>query len=205
MLVKGQQSSSRKSSAFLFIALAVLFGIAAGMACNCINNPVYVLVALASLIGFVASVASVEFGLLLLVFITYTRFSDVAVHNYDAPSIAKSFIVLLLIAIFIRWAISNDRPRGLLLPMMMVAAYGLVGFSSLLYAPYKDLVLLSLSNYVKDALIAIVVVALLRRPEQFRHVIYTLLVIGIFIGSLSVHQYLTKNFGSDYGGFAVAR
>lgn len=205
MLVNGQQSSSRKGSAFLFIALAVLFGIAAGMTVNYINNPVYVLVALASLIGFVASVASVEFGLLLLVFITYTRFSDVAVHNYDAPSIAKSFIVLLLIAIFIRWAISNDRPRGLLLPMMMVAAYGLVGFSSLLYAPYKDLVILSLGNYVKDALIAVVVVALLRRPQQFRHVIYTLLVIGIFIGSLSVHQYLTKNFGSDYGGFAVAR
>jgi O-antigen ligase len=30
-------------------------------------------------------------------------------------------------------------------------------------------------------------------------------VIGIFIGSFSVHQYLTRNFGSDYGGFAVAR
>jgi O-antigen ligase len=205
MLVKGQQSSSKKSSAFLFVALAILFGVAAGMVVNYINSPVYVLVALASLIGFVATVASVEFGLLLLVFITYTRFSDVAVHNYDAPSIAKSFIVLLLIAIFIRWAISNDRPRGLLLPILMVAAYGLVGFSSLLYAPYKDLVLLSLSNYVKDALIAVVVVALLRRPEQFRHVLYTLLVIGIFIGSFSVHQYLTRNFGNDYGGFAVAR
>src|SRR6266498_1010809 len=205
MLVKGQESSSKKSSGFLFAALAVVLGIAGGLIVNSINNPVYVLVALASLIGFVATVASVEFGLLLLVFITYTRFSDVAVHNYDAPSVAKSFIVLLLIAIFVRWAISSDRPRGLVLPTMMVAAYGLVGFASLLYAPYKDLVVLSLSNYVKDALIAIVVVALLRRPQQFRHVIYTLLVIGIFIGSLSVYQYLTGNFGSDYGGFAVAR
>lgn len=204
MLVKEQQSSSKKSSAFLFSALAILFGIAAGMIVNSINNPLYVLVALVGLIGFVASVASVEFGLLLLVFITYTRFSDVAVHNYGAPSVAKSFIVLLLIAIFIRWAISNDQPRGLILPFILLTAYGLVGFSSLLYASYKDLVLLSLSNYVKDALIAIVVVALLRRPQQFRHVIYTLLVIGIFIGSLSVHQYLTRNFASDYGGFAVA-
>jgi O-antigen ligase len=166
---------------------------------------VYVLVALASLIGFIATIASVEFGLLLLVFITYTRFSDVVVHDYSAPSVAKFFIVLLLIAIFIRWAMSNERPRGLLLPTAMVAAYGLVGFSSLLYAPYKDMVLLSLSNYVKDALIAVVVVALLKKPQQFRHVIYTLLVIGVFIGALSVHQYLTKNFESEYGGFAVAK
>ncbi len=64
--------------------------------------------------------------------------------------------------------------------------------------------LYSLSNYVKDALIAVVVVALLKKPQQFKQVIYTLLVVGIFIGSISVHQYLTKNFRNDYGGFAVA-
>src|SRR6266540_5018339 len=105
MLLKGQQYSS-KSSSLLFAAFAALFGIGAGILIIYINNPVYVLVALASLIGFVATVASVEFGLLLLVFITYTRFSDVAVHNYDAPSVEKSFIVLLVIAILDRRAIS---------------------------------------------------------------------------------------------------
>ncbi len=203
MLLKGTQSSP-KTSALLFAGIAALLGIAAGMLIISVDNPVFILVGLASLIGFVATVASVEFGLLLLVFITYTRFSDIAVHNYGAPSIAKSFIVLLLIAIFIRWAISNDRPRGLLLPTLMVVAYGLVGFTSLLYAPDKDAVIYSLSNYEKDALIAIVVVALLKKPQQFKQVIYTLLVVGIFIGSISVHQYLTKSFRNDYGGFAVA-
>jgi O-antigen ligase len=49
-----------------------------------------------------------------------------------------------------------------------------------------------------------VVVALLKKPHQFRHVIYTLLIVGAFIGTISVHQYVTKNFRSDYGGFAVA-
>src|SRR5215216_5645388 len=203
MLVKGNPAPSRLSS-LTYALFAVLFGVGAGLLINYFDNPAYVLVGLASLIGFVATVASVEFGLLLLVFITYTRFSDIVVHNYNAPSIAKSFIVLLLIAIFIRWAIAAERPRGLLLPTLMVAAYGLVGFTSLLYAPDKDAVMYSLSNYVKDALIAIVVVALLKRPQQFRNVIYTLLVIGVFIGSISVHQYVTRNFRSNYGGFAVA-
>lgn len=203
MLLKGNQASSRQSS-LLFAILAALFGVGAGMLIISVNNPVYVLVGLASLVGFVATVASVEFGLLLLVFITYTRFSDIAVHTYNAPSVAKSFIVLLLIAIFIRWAMSNERPRGMLLPTLMVVAYGLVGFTGLLYAPDKDAVMYSLSNYVKDALIALVVVALLKKPYQFRQVIYTLLVIGVFLGAISVHQYLTKNFRSEYGGFAVA-
>jgi len=203
MLLKGTQGSNRISALLLGLLAAVL-GVGVGLLINFVNNPIYVLVGLASLIGFVAAIVSVEFGLLLLVFITYTRFSDIAVHNYNAPSIAKSFVVLLLIGIFIRWVISQDKPRGLLLPAVLVIAYGLVGFASLLYAPDQQAVIDSLSNYVKDALIALVVVALLKKPYQFRNVIYTLLIIGVFIGTISVHQYLTRNFRSTYGGFAVA-
>lgn len=188
-----------------YVILTVALGIAAGVLIVVVNNPMYILVALLSIVGFVATVGSVEFGLLLLVFITYTRFSDIAVHTYNAPSVAKSFIVLLLMAILLRWGMSNERPaRSLLLPTLLAMAYGLVGFASLLYAPEKGAVIESLSNYVKDALIALVVIALLKKPQQFRHVIYTLLIIGAFIGTISVHQSLTNNFASNYGGFASA-
>lgn len=203
MLLKSNDITSRNST-FLFILIAILLGIAAGAIVIKIGQPAYILVGLAGLIGFTITLVSVEFGLLLLVFLTYTRFSDIAVANYGAPSVAKMFVVLLVVAILIRWAISNERPRGLLLPAVMIAAYGLVGFSSLLYAPNKEAVIHSLSNYVKDAMIALVVVALLKNPNQFRQVIYTLLAIGVFIGSLSIHQYLTSNFDSNYGGFAEA-
>jgi O-antigen ligase len=175
-----------------------------GVVINYVDNPAYILVGLASLIGFVATIVSVEFGLLMLTFITYTRFSDIAVHTYHAPSIAKSFIVILLIGIFIRWIVTHEKPRGLLLPTVLVLAYGLVGFTSLLYAPDQQAVTDSLSNFVKDALIALVVVALLKKPHQFRNVIYTLLVVGVFIGTISVHQYVTRSFTNTYGGFAVA-
>lgn len=203
MLLKENQASNRRTG-LLVAALAVILGVAAGMLINSVNNPIYILVVVGSLIGFVAAIASVEFGLLLLVFITYTRFSDIAVHEYNAPSVAKSFIVILLIGIFIRWVISQERPRGLLVPTVLVVAYGLVGFTSLLYAPDQEAVTNSLSNYVKDALIALVVVALLKKPQQFRHVIYTFLIIGIFIGTISVHQYVTGSFTNSYGGFAIA-
>lgn len=204
MLVKEKQASSSRLSSLMYALFAALLGAAAGLFIIYMGNPIYALVTVASLLGFIAAIASVEFGLLLLVFITYTRFSDIAVHVYHAPSIAKSFIVLLLIAIFIRWAVSNERPRGLAVPLLMVLAYGLIGFTSLLYAPDKDAVIYALDNYVKDALIALVVVALLKKPQQFRAVIYTLLIVGVFIGTISVHQYVTKNFRNNYGGFAVA-
>ncbi len=203
MLFKGTQTSS-KATALLIAFLAVVLGVIMGLLISAVNNPLYVLVGFTGLIGFVAAIASVEFGLLLLVFLTYTRFSDIAVHNYHAPSIAKSFIVILLLGIFIRWVVSRRQPRGLLLPTLLVVAYGLVGFTSYLYAPYPEAVSLALGNYVKDALIALVVVALLKKPHQFRYVIYTLLIVGIFIGTINIHQYVTGNYTSDYGGFAVA-
>jgi putative inorganic carbon (hco3(-)) transporter len=203
MLLKGTQSSSRTTSLLIAI-LAIVLGIVMGLVINYVNKPAYILVGLVSLIGFVATIVSVEFGLLMLTFITYTRFSDIAVHTYHAPSIAKSFIVILLIGVFIRWIVTHEKPRGLLLPTVLVAAYGLVGFTSLLYAPNQQAVIDSLSNFVKDGLIALVVVALLKKPSQFRSVIYTLLLVGISIGTISVHQYVTRNFASNYGGFAVA-
>jgi putative inorganic carbon (HCO3(-)) transporter len=203
MLLKESQISVRSSS-LLFAVVAALLGVVAGVSIILVGNPLYVLVGLAGLLGFVVTLASLEFGLLFLFFITYTRFSDIVVHYYNAPSVAKSFIVLLIVAIFIRWAVSNDRPRGLLVPTVLVLAYGLVGFASLLYARDSDAVLYSLSNYVKDALIALVIVALLKRPQQLRQLMYTFLFIGVFISSFSVHQFLTGNFHGDYGGFAEA-
>jgi O-antigen ligase len=203
MLLKGTPLQTRASS-WLIGAFAVILGIATGTLIVYFNNPLYVLVGLISLIGFVAAVVSVEFGLLLLVFITYTRFSDIAVHTYNAPSVAKSFVVMLLIAICIRWVVANERPRGILMPALIILGYGMVGFTSLLYAPDQVAVINSLSNFVKDAIIALVVIALLKKPIQFRHVIYTLLVIGVFIGTISVHQHLTGNFEDTYGGFAMA-
>ena len=203
MLLKENQSSS-KLTVPLIIVVAILLGIVMGLVINYVDNPAYILVGLFSLIGFVATIVSVEFGLLMLTFITYTRFSDIAVHTYNAPSIAKSFIVILLIGVFIRWIVTKEQPRGLLLPLVLVAAYGLVGFTSLLYAPNQQAVTDSLSNFVKDALIALVVVALLRKPHQFRNVIYTLLIVGVFIGTIIVHQYVPGNFENPSGGIAEA-
>lgn len=202
-LEKFQQSNTR--ILIIFSGLALIIGGIVGLLVTQINNPLYIFVGLIGLICFAATVISTEFGLLFLVFITYSRVSDVAVHFHNVPSIYKTFIVLLVVAIFTRWAIFQERPRGWQRPLLLIGAYGLVGFASLLYAQDTERVVLSLSDFWKDAVIAIIVVILLQRGSSFRHVIWTLLLAGIFIGSLSVFQYLTKTFTNDYGGFAQAK
>jgi O-antigen ligase len=196
--------TSRRYSV-LFGILAVLLGIGSGALVVFVNKPLYMLAAIGGLIVVAATIGSVEFGLLFLTFITYTRFSDIVVQYYNAPSVAKSFIVLLILAIFIRWALFGERPNRITVPGILLIAYGLVGLGSLLYAVDSSAVMAALDDYVKNAAIALVAIAVLRNPAQFRHVIWTLLIVGIFLGALSVLQYLTKNYSGVYGGFAVAK
>ena len=93
---------------------------------------------------------------------------------------------------------------GWQVPGIVLVLYGLIGFLSLIYARNTASVLYTLDNYVKDALITLVIVVLLKKAPTFRHVIWALLTAGIFLGALSVFQYLTGTFDSSYGGFARA-
>jgi putative inorganic carbon (HCO3(-)) transporter len=188
----------------LYGGIALMLGGIVGLIITQVGNPLYIVVGLAGLVAFIASVVSVEFGLLFLIFISYTRFSDIAVHYYNAPSVAKSFVVLLLVSILIRWAVFNEQPKGWLRPLLLIGVYGLVGFASFAYAQDTQPVALALTEFVKDAIIAIVVVMLLQNGTTLRRVIWTLLVVGIFLGTLSVFQYLTNSFTNEYGGFAQA-
>ena len=203
VLAKKLRESSGRSS-LLYAAIAIFVGSLIGVLITGLDNPFLILLLTGGLIVIVATVASVEAGLVLFVFLTYTRFSDNAIDYYNAPSVAKFFVVLLIIAIFIRWAILGERPMGWQVPGVILVVYGLIGFFSLMYATNTQSVINTLNNYVKDALITLVIVVLLRRAPTFRHVIWTLLIAGLFLGALSVYQYTTGTFDNSYGGFARA-
>src|SRR5512146_2055333 len=96
----------------LYLALALLLGASAGVVAVRTDNALYVLVGLVGLLTFIVSVVSAEFGLLLLIFLAYTRFSDIAVHTYGAISVLQVFMVLQAVAILLRWAVSRRAPTG---------------------------------------------------------------------------------------------
>lgn len=203
LAVKRSQSATRRT-ALIFAGLAIVIGSLVGYAVTEFNDPFFILLGVGGVLVVIATVASAEFGLLLFLFITYTRFSDLAIDLYNAPSVAKFFVGVLIVAIFIRWVLLNERPDDWQVPTVLLALYGFVGFLSLLYAQDSSRVLATLSDYVKDALIALVIVVLLKRGPAFRRVMWTLLTIGLFLGALSVFQYVTGTFSANYGGFAKA-
>lgn len=188
----------------IFLLLSLLLGIFAGMGVVVLGQPALILLAVIGLAIFVGAVVSTEFGLLILVFLAYTRLSDIAVHRFDAPSVAKLFIPLLIGAILARWVFNNEPPRGWEKVSILLGIYGLVGFGSILYAPDPSRVLYTMLAYAKDAIIAVVVVILLHSPRTFHKVVWCLLAIGIFLGTISIFQYVTHTYQNDYWGFASA-
>jgi O-antigen ligase len=146
----------------------------------------------------------IEWGLLAMIFMIYIRFSDVLVNVHGMPSIAKPFIALLLIVILIRWGVYGQRPENWVHPTLLLAGYGLIGLSALLYAADPARAQDALIVFIKDSVIMLIVVILLQRAATLRRVIWTLLAAGIFMGTITTYQQLTGTFDNNYWGFAQA-
>lgn len=188
----------------LFVALSVLVATVSAISVTVIGSPAKILVVVVGLLGVLGTIVQAEIGLLALVFMTYTRFSDVLVHYHGAPSTAKLFVALLVGAILIRWILYGQQPKGWQRPVALVTLYGLVGFSSLLYADDFARALGAVEDYIKDAIIAVIIAILMQRAVTMRRVIWALMATGIFMGTISVHQYLFDAFDNNYWGFGQA-
>ncbi len=204
-MINAQVSTKSDWVPYVFGVLALVCGAVAGLLVASIPDVFIMVAAVLGVLALIASIWRVELGLLVLVFITYTRLSDVLIKFHGAPSIMRAFIPLLLAVIVIRWLLYGERPQGWARTASLILMYGLVGFSSLLYAPYLTSSLQNISYFARDAVIAIVVAALIHRPATLRRVVWALLVAGIFIGTIGVIQQMTGNFTNVYGGFAQSK
>jgi O-antigen ligase len=156
-----------------------------------------------SLIMLPLLVIHVELGGLAFLALLWTRVSDVAVATHGAPSIAAPFGLLLILASLIRRIAAGER-IGLadLSPFVPVAPYLAVVLGSVLWSEWPDRALDSGIATLKDILVFWILVETLRGPAALRRAIFTLVLAGGVLAGLNLHQYLTGNFLSDYGGFA---
>ena len=191
-------------SALVFAAVAIIIGSMLGLLTANVDNPLYVAVAVFVPCLLIVITLRPDWGLLVLLVMTYIRFSDVAVKFYGAPSTAKLYIAFLIIIIAIRWRWFGDRLEGWQRATLLVMGYGLVGAFSLLYADYFGVTQMALFDYAKDAIIVILIAILLNRATLLHQTIWALLAAGIFMGTISVYQQLTGTFNNIYWGFGQA-
>ena len=154
-------------------------------------------------------IAWLEWGVLLLVFLVYTRFSDILIHSHGLPSVAQPLVLFLLLAIFLQGQFSSSKKKGMrsnwVGPTILLATYGIVRSLSLFYAAEFEPAQEALSDYLKDAIIAVIIVILLQTGATLRRVIWALLAAGIFLGTISVIQYTTGSFYYSFFGFGKSQ
>jgi putative inorganic carbon (HCO3(-)) transporter len=188
---------------WLLAVLAVLVGGVVAMTVSMFPSTTKLLVLVAGAAAAAATIYRVEWGLLALIWMGYTRFSDVMVNN-GAPSTATAFLGLLFLIIILRWILYNEKPQDWMVATTMIVLYGMVGMATFLYADDTVRVQSGVISYFKDAVIVVVIVILLRQPTTLRSAMWALLAAGIFMASLTTWQQLTGTFDNDYWGFAKA-
>jgi putative inorganic carbon (hco3(-)) transporter len=180
--------------------LAVVGGVAAGTLVTADASPVVAagLIAVPLLLGIIARP---QLGLYLLVFLAYARVSDVLIEFHGAPSLLQPFLAFLLLVLATRWLLYAERPTGLAQPAWLLGGYGMVLSLSLFHARDAERAWEVVAAYGRDGLIVLIIVALLRTARALRGVVWTLISVGVLLGTISVYQYLSGDLANDFGGF----
>lgn len=188
----------------LFVFLVITTGIVLGFIIPVADGVVKAVVITVGAIGAVLTLFRVDIGLYGLILMAYLRISDIAIDYYRAPSIFKPFIALLIVAILIQWMRSRETQKGWGRAALLVLAYGLVVFTSLLYAVNYSTAANAASDFAKNGVITVLLVIIIQNRSTFRGAMWVLVIAGIITGSISVFQYLTKTFANAYGGLGQA-
>ena len=159
--------------------------------------------ALGGLLVALAMFMRLDWGLLFLIFMVYTRFSDALVHHYSLPSVLQPFMLLLLLIMVSRRWLHGEMPQGWQGPALLFGLYTFFTFASFLYAANFEASTGAFTTYLKDATIALLVVFLLQRSRPLRPVVWTLLLAGAFMGTITVLQQWTGTFDNNYSGFGL--
>jgi O-antigen ligase len=142
----------------------------------------------------------------LLLFILYTRFSDVGISYHGLPSIAQPLVLLLGGALFVRrTAMGGARGLANITGIWSAAAlYLAVLFASAIWAPNANAAVQDGINLLKNLLIVYVIAETFETPRSLRLGIWVLIGAGVVLAGLSVLQALTHTYGNSYFGLAQA-
>ncbi|MDR3575820.1 MAG: O-antigen ligase family protein [Anaerolineaceae bacterium] len=204
-MILDQKAGEPRWLSVLFLLLVIAAGIALGFLIPTADGVLKAVVITVGAIGAILTLFRVDIGLYALILMAYLRISDIAIDYHGLPSVFQPFIVLLIAAILIKWIRSREIQKGWGRAALLVLAYGMVVFTSLLYAVDYPTASLAVSDFAKNGVITVLLVILIQQRSTFRGALWVLVIAGIFTGSISVFQYLTKTFTNPYWGFGQAQ
>ncbi|MBI3169152.1 MAG: O-antigen ligase family protein [Chloroflexi bacterium] len=197
-------SKSRPIS-FLVASAGILISLTGGLFISGYASLTQVALVVFGLLTFFLTFSRLEFGVAAMIFILYTQTYLIVGQRYGLTDLAQGLIMLLGLAMVTRWAVyTNEIPQGWMRPLLLVTFYCVVGLASVMYALKPALAAPVAIETIKSGIIALIIAATLKNEGSFRLALWSLLIAGIFLGTLSVIQFTFGTYDNDYGGYAIA-
>ena len=164
------------------------------------------LIAVAGLVGLLLALAATirpEVATLVVVFLLYSNAAVVAVTRFGMPLLIGAMVPMILV-VPLGYELLIRRQKVVITPAFpWIVVYFLVQILGTLFARDVPAAAGELLNFVLEGVgLYLLVINVVRTPAAMRHVIWTLLIVGAFLGGLSVYQAATGTYANDYLGFA---
>jgi O-antigen ligase len=186
-------------------AAVMALGAVVGLLVTQVPETLKLVIIVVGLAGAVATLLNVEIGLLTIAFMTFTRFSEAMSKYASAPSIITPYTILVAVAILVHVLLKRQKLVGWQSTLIAIGAYMLVGYASILWSQDVALAQSTFDSTIRDALVGVLMALLIQRGPTLRRVIWVILAVGIFLGTISVYQYLTSTYQNPYWGFGQAK
>jgi O-antigen ligase len=135
--------------------------------------------------------------------VLWARASDVGIAEHGLPSLAVPFAVVLLgVALWRRLRAGERLGPATFKALFPLLPYLVVVCLSVLWSTAPDRALSAAIDLSKNLLIFWVLVELLYRHTTYKAACLALVLVAGALSVVSMHQYFTGNFSSDYAGFA---
>lgn len=142
-------------------------------------------------------------GLPLLIVVMYTDVSDILMRKAPVPSLLQPLILLMTFAV-LKWRRELRPETAALQPVVFAfAAYGLVVFSTSVWAPDAGLVDHYFAEIVKALFIAVLAASLAPTRGALQRAMTALIVAASVLSATSVVQITTGRFLDAFGGLVT--
>ena len=166
-------------------------------------GPMLCLMALAAVVLLLISFAKPEVATLIVLFVLYANLSVVAFRFHNVPEVVASSVFLLLGIPLGAYVIIRRSPLIFDAVFGLMSIYLVLLLASAMFARQPADSLDDIVRYVLEGMaLYFLIVNTVRSRKLLRQALWTLLLAGVFMGSLSVYQELTKTYHKSYGGLA---
>lgn len=142
-----------------------------------------------------------ETGVLALIAIIYTNASELGVRFHYLPSALQFAAPLLMIGLTARQLIAGHWKLVWDPLMIWLLLFGVLLFASSIHASNPALADESLFEYAKSIFLVFVIGNLVSSRASLRHAVWMMVLVGAFLGTISVYQVYTSSYHDDFGGF----